>query len=153
MTMPLTGMQVLDLTRLLPGPFCSQFLADFGADVIKIEDTEDGDAILHYPPVCGDIGVAFYAVNRNKKSMKLNLKTEPGKEIFRKLVSQSDVLLEGFRPGVMDKLGLGYEELRQINPRLIYCSITGYGQSGPYRDRAGHDINYLNMAGISMLDG
>ncbi|AET68493.1 putative acyl-CoA transferase/carnitine dehydratase [Desulfosporosinus orientis DSM 765] len=148
-TTPLTGVKVLDLTRLLPGPFCSQVLADFGAEIIKIEDTKLGDYTRWYPPVLGESSARFYAVNRNKKSVKLNLKEEPGKEIFRQLINQSDVLLEGFRPGVMEKLGLGYDELKRINPRLIYCAITGYGQSGPYRDAAGHDLNYLNLAGIS----
>ncbi len=153
MTLPLTGVRVLDLTRLLPGPFCSQFLADFGADVIKIEDTETGDYVRWIPPMLGEYSAVFYGVNRNKRSVKLNLKKDPGKEVFRKLVAQSDVLLEGFRPGVMEKLGLGYDDLSKINSRLIYCAITGYGHSGPYRDIAGHDINYLNLAGISTLIG
>lgn len=152
-TTPLTGVKVLDLTRLLPGPFCSQVLADFGAEIIKIEDTELGDYNRWFPPLLGENSARFYAVNRNKKSVKLNLKEEPGKEIFRKLINQSDILLEGFRPGVMEKLSLGYDELNRINPRLIYCAITGYGQSGPYRDAAGHDLNYLNLAGISARIG
>lgn len=152
-TMPLTGVKVLDLTRLLPGPFCSQVLADFGAEIIKIEDTELGDSMRWGPPLLGENSARFYAVNRNKKSVKLNLKEEPGKEIFRKLISQSDVLLEGFRPGVMEKLGLGYDKLNQINPRLIYCAITGYGQNGPFRDAAGHDLNYQSLAGVSARIG
>lgn len=153
MTLPLDGIKVLDLTRLLPGPFCSQVLADFGAEVIKIEDTEMGDYSRWMPPLAGHSSVLFYAVNRNKQSVRLNLKKEAGKEIFYKLVAQSDVLLEGFRPGVMEKLGLGYDQLSQQNPGLVYCAISGYGQSGPMRDRAGHDINYLNLAGISALTG
>lgn len=153
MTLPLQGIRVLDLTRLLPGPFCSQLLADFGAEVVKVEDTELGDYTRWMPPALGESSVLFYAVNRNKQSVKLNLKKEQGKEVFRKLVAQSDVLLEGFRPGVMEKLGLAYEELRKINPGLVYCAISGYGQSGPYREMAGHDINYLNLAGISTVIG
>lgn len=153
MTLPLTGVKVLDLTRLLPGPFCSQIMADFGAEVIKIEDTEQGDYTRWMAPVLGESSVLFYAVNRNKKSIKLNLKKEAGKEVFYKLVAQSDVLLEGFRPGVMERLGLAYDELSRINPGLIYCAISGYGQSGPLREMAGHDINYLNLAGISAITG
>ncbi len=151
--MPLTGVKVLDLTRLLPGPFCSQVLADFGAEIIKIEDTKLGDYNRWYPPLLGKTSARFYAVNRNKKSVKLNLETKPGKEVFRKLIKQSDVLLESFRPGVMEKLGLGYDELNRINPRLVYCAITGYGQTGPYRNAAGHDLNFLNLAGISARIG
>lgn len=153
MALPLTGIRILDLTRLLPGPLGSQVLVDFGAEVIKIEDTQAGDYIRWQPPMIGEYSALFYSLNRGKKSVKLNLKEEKGKEIFRRLVKEADVLLEGFRPGVMDKLGLGYEELKKINPRLIYCAVTGYGYTGPYRELAGHDINYLNIAGITSLIG
>lgn len=153
MTLPLQGIQVLDLSRLLPGPYCSQMLADFGAEVIKVEDTGKGDYLRDFPPQVGQCSALYYSVNRNKKSIKLDLKQAEGKEVFRKLVARTDVVLEGFRPGVMDKLKLGYEELRKVNPRLIYCAITGYGQDGPYSNAAGHDVNYLSYAGISGLTG
>ena len=153
MTLPLQGITVLDLSRLLPGPFCSQMLADFGAEVIKVEDTGRGDYLRDFPPKLGKHSSLYYSVNRNKKSIKLDLKQPEGKEAFRRLVATSDVVLEGFRPGVMDKLGLGYEELKKVNPRIIYCAITGYGLSGPYKFAAGHDVNYLNYAGISSLFG
>jgi len=153
MALPLEDIKVLDLSRLLPGGFCSQILADFGAEVIKVEDTEAGDYIRWMPPMIGEQSALFYALNRNKKSIRLNLKKEEGREVFLRLVDTADVLLEGFRPGVMEKLGLGYQELAQRNPRLIYCALTGYGYSGPYRDIAGHDINYLNYAGISSMIG
>ena len=153
MTVPLQGITVLDLSRLLPGPFCSQMLADFGAEVIKVEDTGRGDYLRDFPPKLGRHSSLYYSVNRNKKSIKLDLKQQEGKDAFRRLVAKSDVVLEGFRPGVMDKLGLGYEELKKVNPRIIYCAITGYGLSGPYKFAAGHDVNYLNYAGVSGLIG
>lgn len=150
---PLEGIKILDLTRLLPGAFCTMFLADFGADVLKVEDTVQGDYMRFIPPYVDNEGVQFMTLNRNKKSMKLNLKTNEGKEIFKKLVKEYDVLVEGFRPGVMDKLGVGYETLKKENPKLIYCAITGYGQTGPYKDKAGHDNNYISLAGILELAG
>ena len=153
MTLPLQGVRVLDLSRLLPGPYCSQMLADFGADVVKLEDVERGDYLRDFPP-CGERWSVLYdSVNRNKRSITIDLKQEAGKAVFRDLVRHYDVLIEGFRPGVMDKLGLGYESLREINPRLIYCAITGYGQDGPYKFQGGHDINYLSFAGITGLFG
>lgn len=153
MTLPLQGIRVLDLSRLLPGPYCSQLLADFGADVVKVEDVDRGDYLRDFPP-CGDRWSVLYdSVNRNKRSITIDLKQDAGKEVLRALVRQYDVLLEGFRPGVMDKLGLGYESLRELNPRLIYCAITGYGQDGPYKLQGGHDINYLSFAGITGLFG
>ena len=153
MTLPLQGVRVLDLSRLLPGPYCSQMLADFGADVVKLEDVERGDYLRDFPP-CGERWSVLYdSVNRNKRSITIDLKQEAGKAVFRDLVRQYDVLIEGFRPGVMDKLGLGYESLHEINPRLIYCAITGYGQDGPYKFQGGHDINYLSFAGITGLFG
>ena len=153
MTLPLQGVRVLDLSRLLPGPYCSQMLADFGADVVKLEDVERGDYLRDFPP-CGERWSVLYdSVNRNKRSITIDLKQEAGKAVFRDLVRHYDVLIEGFRPGVMDKLGLGYESLHEINPRLIYCAITGYGQDGPYKFQGGHDINYLSFAGITGLFG
>lgn len=153
MTLPLASYRVLDLTRLLPGPFCTWLLADFGADVIKVEDPHLGDYARWAPPLQGDLGAMFVSLNRNKRSITLNLKTEQGKEIFRRLVKEADVLVESFRPGVMERLGLGYEALKAINPRLVYCAITGYGQDGPFAQVAGHDINYISYAGMLGLQG
>lgn len=148
MVMPLEGIRVLDLSRLLPGPFCSMILADMGAEVLKIEDTERGDYMRQTGVINKMESMYFLGLNRNKKSMKLNLKLEHGKEIFIKLVQKYDVILETFRPGVMERFGLGYDVLKEINPKIIYCSLTGYGQYGPYRDMAGHDVNYLSITGV-----
>jgi crotonobetainyl-CoA:carnitine CoA-transferase CaiB-like acyl-CoA transferase len=149
MTQPLSGIRVLDLSRLLPGGYASQVLADFGADVIKVEEPGSGDYGRNMPPYGpGGMGLAFLAVNRNKRSLTLNLKSEEGRAIFLRLVESADVLLESFRPGVMARLGLGYEQLREVRPALIYCAISGYGQDGPYSQRAGHDLNYLGYAGL-----
>ncbi len=151
--MPLEGIRVLDLTRLLPGPYCSLMLADFGADVIKIEDTTLGDYSRWNEPKVGEHSAMFLSLNRNKRSVSLDLKSEQNKEIFIELVKTADVLVESFRPGVMDRLGLGYEELKKHNPKLIYCAITSYGQNGPYRDIPGHDINFLSYSGLLDLQG
>lgn len=151
--MPLKSLRILDLSRLLPGPYCSMFFADFGAEVIKIEEPKIGDYARWAEPKFGDNSAVFESINRNKKSIALNLRSDKGKEIFSKLVETADVVLETFRPGVMDRLGLGYQELRKINPKIIYCSITGYGQGGPYAQKAGHDINYLSFAGLLGLQG
>lgn len=148
MQMPLEGIKVLDLSRLLPGPFCSMILGDLGTEVLKIEDTKHGDPFRTDQSVFKYEKTVFLMINRNKRSMKLNLGTEQGQAIFRQLAAEYDVLLEGFRPGVMAKLGLDYEQLRQINPRLIYCSLTAYGQYGPYRDRPGHDLNTISLSGV-----
>jgi crotonobetainyl-CoA:carnitine CoA-transferase CaiB-like acyl-CoA transferase len=148
-----TGVKVLDLSRLLPGPFCSMLLADFGADVIKVEDPNGGDYIRGWPPFLGKNSGFHIVLNRNKRSMTLNLKKPEGKEIFKQLVAEADVVLEGFRPGVMERLGLGYKDLRAINPCLIYCAITGYGSDGPRAQRAGHDINYLALNGVLSYSG
>src|SRR5579883_2851286 len=149
MTLPLSGIRILDLSRLLPGAYASQMLADFGADVIKIEEPGSGDYGRFMPPQgAGGMSLYFLAINRNKRSMTLNLKTPDGREIFLRLVKQADVVLESFRPGVLERLGLGYEQLKEVNPRLVYCAITGYGQNGPYRLRAGHDLNYAGYAGL-----
>lgn len=150
----LEGVKILDLTRLLPGGYCTQMLADMGAEVLKIEDLQMGDYIRGMgPPVDGGDSVYFYALNRNKKSMRLNLKESGGQAVFCRLLESYDILIEGFRPGVMEKLNLGYDSLSKINPGLVYCSVTGYGQSGPYRLRAGHDINYISIAGALGLTG
>lgn len=136
---PLHGIKVLDLTRLLPGPLCGQHLADMGADVIKIEDTGAGDYVRKS---------LREQANRGKKGLRLNLKTDAGKEVFLKLVKKCDVVLESFRPGVMARLGLSFEHLSQHNPRLVYCAISGFGQTGAYRNASGHDINFQALTGI-----
>ena len=147
---PLAGIRVLDLTRLLPGPMATLHLADMGADVIKIEDTEAGDYSRSMGRVRGvpPMSDFFRLVNRNKRAIRLDLKQAQGREVLLRLAKGADVLVEGFRPGVMAKLGAGYEALAAVNPRLVYCSITGYGQDGPYADRAGHDVNYIGYAGV-----
>jgi crotonobetainyl-CoA:carnitine CoA-transferase CaiB-like acyl-CoA transferase len=140
---------VLDLTRLLPGPFCTMLLADLGADVVKIEDPKGGDPARQLGAGPGEISSVFMLVNRNKRSLTLDLKTSEGRDVLLRLVERADVLVESFRPGVMDRLGLGYETvLAARNPRLVYATLSGFGQSGPYRDRAGHDLNYLALAGV-----
>jgi crotonobetainyl-CoA:carnitine CoA-transferase CaiB-like acyl-CoA transferase len=144
---------MLDLSRLLPGPYGSLLLADLGMEVLKIEDLIMGDYIRKMGPIRKEDSAFFLAVNRNKKSMTLNLKVKEGKTIFFKLIDTYDIILESFRPGVMDRLGLGYEELKKRNPRVILCSLSGYGQNGPYRERSGHDINYIGIGGVLELIG
>jgi crotonobetainyl-CoA:carnitine CoA-transferase CaiB-like acyl-CoA transferase len=138
----LSDITVIDLSRLLPGPYCSMILADHGARVIAVESRQ----------FVAD-GLFLDTVNRNKEHMTLDLKTNKGKEIFFRLIEKADVMLEGFRPGVVDRLGVDYESVRGVNPKIIYCSITGYGQDGPFRNRVGHDANYLSYAGILNLIG
>jgi alpha-methylacyl-CoA racemase len=157
----LEGLRVLDLTRLLPGGFCTLMLADMGAEVLKVEDTAGGDYIRWMPPYYGGeaqqregtASAYFLALNRNKRSLRLNLKHERGKEVLLRLVEDYDVLVESFRPGVMERLGVGYGALRERNPRLIYCPISGYGQDGPLTARSGHDTNYLALNGLLGLTG
>jgi alpha-methylacyl-CoA racemase len=158
MSLPLDGVRVLDLSRLLPGGFCSLLLADFGAEVLKVEDTGMGDYVRWAPPYYDGAddsakSALFLALNRNKRSIRVNLKSEEGSEVLRRLASEYDVLLESFRPGVLDRLGVGYEALRERNRGLVYCAITGYGQDSPYRDRSGHDMNYLGLVGLLGLTG
>ena len=138
----LSDITVIDLSRLLPGPYCSMILADHGARVIAVESKQ----------FMSD-GLYFNMINRNKEHLSLNLKSEKGKQIFLRLIESADVMLEGFRPGVVDRLGVDYESIRKVNPRIIYCSITGYGQDGPFRDRVGHDVNYLSYSGVLNLIG
>jgi crotonobetainyl-CoA:carnitine CoA-transferase CaiB-like acyl-CoA transferase len=157
-SLPLHGLTVLDLSRLLPGGFCSLLLADFGADVIKVEDTGLGDYVRWAQPGYEGVepsarGAAFLALSRGKRSIRVNLKTDGGKQVLLRLAREADVLLESFRPGVLDRLGVGYERLRAENPALVYCAITGYGQDGPARDRSGHDTNYLGLNGLLGLTG
>ncbi|MGQ9647904.1 MAG: CaiB/BaiF CoA transferase family protein [Thermodesulfobacteriota bacterium] len=149
----LTGQKMLDLSRLLPGPYCSLLLADLGMEVVKIEDLEMGDYMRKMGPVRKEDSAYFLALNRNKKSMTLNLKRKEGKEIFFKLINTYDIILESFRPGVMERLGLGYQDLKKANPGIILCSLSGYGQEGPYRERSGHDINYIGLGGVLDLMG
>lgn len=149
---PLQGVRVLDLSRLLPGPYCTQLLGDLGADVIKVEEPAGGDPARHAAPLLDGVGAIFLHVNRNKRSLAVNLKAAEGREILLKLVDQADILVESFRPGVMDRLRLGYPALRERNPRLVYASLSGFGQTGPLRDRPAHDLNYLALAGIIGLN-
>lgn len=149
----LSGVKVLDLSRLLPGAFCSMLMADMGADVIKVEDPNRGDEIRWWPPKIGPNSGMHVVLNRNKRAITINLKTPEGKKIFEELSAESDVILESFRPGVMTKLGLGYEEVARINPRIIFCAISGYGSQGPMSGKAGHDINYLALNGVLSFSG
>ncbi|KAA1171320.1 CoA transferase [Marinobacter salinexigens] len=146
---PLSSLKVLDFSTLLPGPYATMLLADMGAEVLRVEAPDRMDLTRVMPPHDGGVSTAHGYLNRGKHSIALNLKEEANVERIKALVAEFDVVVEQFRPGVMDRLGIGYEVLRSINPRLIYCSITGYGQTGPYRDKAGHDINYLSLAGVS----
>lgn len=150
---PLQSIRVLDLSRLLPGPFCTMLLADFGAEVIKIEAPELGDYARQYEPKIDENSVMYHSLNRNKKSVTLDLKTDEGKDQFLQMVGKADVVVESFRPGVMKRLGLDFPVLEKINPRLIYCAISGYGQTGPYAEIPGHDINYISFAGLLELMG
>lgn len=150
----LEGVKILDLTRLLPGGYATLLLADMGAEVLKIEDPWQGDYIRDLgPKVEGGDSAYFCALNRNKKSFRLNLKEPQGREVFYDLVKSYDILIEGFRPGVMEKLDLGYKNISLLNPGIVYCSLSGYGQDGPYRLRPGHDINYISIAGALGLTG
>ncbi len=158
MSLPLEGIRVLDLSRLLPGGFCSLLLADFGADVVKVEDTGMGDYIRWSPPYYEGAhdsakSALFLSLNRNKRSIRLDLKSDGGREALLALVREFDVVLESFRPGVLDRLGVGYERMRQENPGIVYCAISGYGQTGPKRDASGHDMNYLGLVGLLGLTG
>jgi alpha-methylacyl-CoA racemase len=155
---PLEGVRVLDLSRLLPGGFCSLLLADFGAEVLKVEDTGMGDYLRWAAPYYGGAedsarSALFLALARGKRSIRLDLKEQGGREVLRRLAREHDVLLESFRPGVLARLGVGYERLREENPGLVYCAITGYGQDGPYTSRPGHDIDYLALNGMLGLTG
>ncbi len=148
--LPLAGLRILDLTRLLPGPVCTLHLADLGAEVIKIEDTGVGDYArsMSAGAAPGEDSYFFRLVNRNKRGMRLDLKQAAGVAVFLRLAREADVIVESFRPGVVDKLGVGYAAVQAINPRIVYCAITGYGQDGPWRDRAGHDLNYIATSGV-----
>ena len=155
---PLDGIRVLDLSRLLPGPYCTMLLADLGAEVIKIETPGLGDYLRIIPPYVrdatgADVSALFQLLNRSKKSVALNFRNKRGKEVLMRLAKNVDVLTEAFRPGAADRWGIGYEQIRAVNPRIVYCSLSGYGQRGPYRDRAGHDLNYIALAGLLATNG
>jgi crotonobetainyl-CoA:carnitine CoA-transferase CaiB-like acyl-CoA transferase len=150
---PLAGVRVLDLTRLLPGGYATLLMADMGAEVVKVEEPGKGDYIRWSPPMVDGESAQHRALNRGKRSLTLNLKAPEGPELLQRLAERADVLIESFRPGVMSRLGVGWETLSERNPRLVYCAITGYGQDGPYRDRAGHDLNYMGFAGAASITG
>lgn len=150
--MALFGITVLDISRVGPGPYATMLLADFGARVIKIEDAQEGDALRHMYHI-GGVGAGHLSFNRNKESVGINLKEPRGREVFLKLAAEADAVLESFRPGVMDRLGVGYKDVSAVNPKAIYCAISGYGQDGPYRLRPGHDLNYISLAGALGITG
>ncbi len=149
----LTGIRILDLSRLLPGPFLTMVLADMGADVVKVEDPRVGDYLRALPPAKGGIGGRYLAINRGKRSLALDLKAPAQRDVFLRMVERADVVVESFRPGVLDKLGIGYAQLAAANPKIIVCSISGYGQTGPYAHRAGHDLDYIALAGVLAMGG
>ncbi len=146
---PLTGITVLDLTRLLPGGLCTQHLADMGAEVIKIEDTGAGDYARGLGAVGTEMSYFYHSTNRNKKSVTLDLSKEQGVSLFLRMAETADIVIEGFRPGVVDRLGVGFEAVKSVNRGIVYCSLSGYGQTGPWREKAGHDLNYLSISGIA----
>ncbi|PAJ74608.1 carnitine dehydratase [Pseudoalteromonas sp. NBT06-2] len=145
----LSDIRILDFSTLLPGPYASMMLADLGAEVLRVESSTRTDLLREMTPKVGESSAAHQYLNRSKKSISLDLKKLEAIEIIKELVKKYDVVLEQFRPGVMNRLGIGYEKLKEINPSIIYCAITGYGQTGPYKNRAGHDLNYLSISGIS----
>ena len=150
---PLSGLRVLDLTRVLAGPFCSMILGDMGAEVIKIEEPGKGDDTRSWPPFLGGEATYFLSVNRNKQSLTLNLKAPEGRELLKRLVKKSDVVLENFRTGTMERLGLGYATLKKVNPKLVYCAISGFGESGPEAARAGYDLIVQAESGLMDITG
>jgi alpha-methylacyl-CoA racemase len=153
MSLPLAGVRVLDLTRLLPGPFATLVLGDLGADVIKVEPLHGGDWLRHLPPLRGEQSIAFDGLNRNKRSIALDLSRPEGVAAFLRVARTADAVIESFRPGVLDRLGVGFEALRRENPGVVLCSISGYGQDGPHALRAGHDIDYLAVSGVLAANG
>ena len=152
MSLPLTGIRVLDLTRLVPGAFATLMLAELGAEVIKVEDPRGGDPMRHMPPALDGRGVYDLMLNRGKKSVVLDLRARASAEIFHRLVSGADIVVESFRPATARRLGVAAEQVRARHPRVIHCAITGYGQTGPYADRPGHDLNYVAISGVLSID-
>jgi len=150
---PLQGVRVVDLTRVLAGPFCAMSLGDMGAEIIKIEEPGKGDDTRGWPPFVGGEATYFLSVNRNKKSLTLNMKAPEGQDILRRLLARADVVLENFRPGTMERLGFGYETLRKVNPKLVYCSISGFGESGPEAHRPGYDLIVQGESGVMDITG
>ena len=150
---PLNNLKILDFSTLLPGPYATMLLADMGADVIRVESPTRIDMLKEAQPKYGEYSFAHLTINRNKRSLALDLKQSATQEVIFKLIQEYDILIEQFRPGVMDKLGLGYQALKAINPKLIYCSLTGYGQTGSLKNRAGHDINFLALSGLASYSG
>jgi len=150
---PLAGIRVIDLTRVLAGPFCSMSLGDMGAEVIKVEEPDKGDDTRGWPPFANGESTYFMSVNRNKKSLTLNMKAPEGQAILRRLIAKADVVIENFRPGTMERLGFGYDALRKLNPRLVYCSISGFGESGPESSRPGYDLIVQGESGVMDLTG
>jgi len=148
MQQALEGIRILDLSRMLPGPYCSMMLADLGAEVIKVEEPTIGDPTRRSPPIIDGQSAPFAQVNRNKKSIAIDLKKPEGRDVFLKLASAADCVLEQFRPGVVDRLGINYTAVSEVNPRIVYCALTGFGQDGPHRERSGHDLNYLALSGV-----
>ena len=149
----LDGVRILDLSRLLPGPYCTRLLADLGAEVIKVEEPTRGDYIRSLAPFENGVSIAFELLNRGKKSIALNLETTHGKDILQELAAEADVLLESYRPGTAKKLGCDFESIRKVNERIVYCSLTAFGQTGPYKDLPGHDINCIALSGFLSLNG
>jgi alpha-methylacyl-CoA racemase len=149
----LSSLKILDFSTLLPGPFASMMLADMGAEIVRVEAPNRDDMVRMRPPFDGKVSAGHAYLNRSKRSVALNMKVDGAADIVKRLVKEYDIVLEQFRPGVMDRLGIGYEALSAVNPRLIYCALTGYGHTGPLRDRAGHDLNYLSLAGVMSVTG
>ncbi len=148
---PLRDLHILDMSRLLPGPLCTLMLADMGADVIKLEEPASGDYLRFMPPQVEGLNPLFCLLNRNKRSLALNLKSEEGRDIFYRLIQSFDVVVESFRPGVMERLGIGYQSLKKLNPNIILCSISGYGSKDKFSNWAGHDLNYVGLAGLGSV--
>jgi len=152
-TLPLADLQVLELAGMIPGPYATMLLADLGAEVVKVEEPSSGDYQREFGPETDGVNHRFANYNRNKRSIAIDLKTDRGREVLLELAEESDVLIEGFRPGVVDRLGIGYDDISARNPGIVYCSLSGYGQDGPYCEWVGHDINYLGIAGMLAMTG
>lgn len=152
-SLPLSDVTVLELAGMIPGPYATMLMADLGAEVVKVEEPESGDYQRHFGPETDGVNHRFANYNRNKRSIAIDLKTDRGRALLLDLAEEADVLVEGFRPGVVDRLGIGYDDVAARNPGIVYCSLSGYGQDGPYREWAGHDINYLGIAGLLSTTG